>query len=948
MRSGSRVAPAALCLGAVVALLLSSASAAVTSQSTVAAAGGPRVIRGGPSSDVLHGGRGNDRIYAGRAGDFVSADAGSDRVHGGAGNDHIDGGAGNDRIAGGAGDDQIDGGRGTDRIAGGAGNDRLIDKEGATAVSPGSGTNDVDVADGHGNDRVTCVAGSVSHINADLADRIAPGCLGQGSTVDYSDEVTPETWMHDIAPNIQNRTLTDIVIPGSHDTGTYALTSDPITLIGKAQTADIWSQLEAGIREFDIRVGWTSDLDCYGPDLYHVRHGILTACGLTLSGILDPIAHWTYHGDTEQEIILINLTINTQGSGTFPTDACQEFVRSLGSALLTPNELQAAYGTTDPGQVTVGDLWSMPGHPRVIMDNNQCMDAGDPSAGQWADLNGAGPLGDAYYANQCYANPYTTKNVNMPGIATRVLAAAQRRSGYGGGEDNDPGNPVNLGPPKVGGLWKLFIQATPTAACFESLGDFDLPQQEQVLAALKQQWQTDPDIQAHLNIVSGDFVQASALYRDVVAMDETWPPAVDSVALLGPHELSGTIGQSDVGCCVAAASYRGTAARAAPVTFTVSPADGTNGPNWGGKDSVTVTANEFGQADTPLMSSGPHVGTWTVTASAPGASTEPSQTLVIKDSCGLDGVFRADPGNPATVQAGATLSGGFLVRSVQPIQGTGDVPIGGVPVTFDASGTGGTFNLPDGSHSATWSSTTSTVPSTFGDARSPAFTAGTSAGAVTIFVRSPTGVTCGTSLPLTVTPADRPPGPPAITTLGNGDGQVSVGFADSTPGTSPITSHQVSASDLSHPGSAAVTATGASSPIVVTGLVNGDTYVFAVTATSAAGTSDPSPPSGQLNVGVAPAIQRGPADGTVGRSYSSGFTVTGAPAPTVTQVSGDVPPGLTLNGDGTLTGAPTKAGTYSFTVQVVNPVGIANSTVSLTISPAAPKGPPPAARGRHA
>lgn len=35
--------------------------------------------------------------------------------------------------------------------------------------------------------------------------------------------VSPETWMHDLAPRLWSRKLSEIVIPGSHDTATYGL-----------------------------------------------------------------------------------------------------------------------------------------------------------------------------------------------------------------------------------------------------------------------------------------------------------------------------------------------------------------------------------------------------------------------------------------------------------------------------------------------------------------------------------------------------------------------------------------------------------------------------------------------------------------------------------------------------------------------------------------------------
>jgi len=176
------------------------------------------------------------------------------------------------------------------------------------------------------------------------------------------------------------------------------------------------------------------------------------------------------------------------------------------------------------------------------------------------------------------------------------------------------------------------------------------------------------------------------------------------------------------------------------------------------------------------------------------------------------------------------------------------------------------------------------------------------------------------------------PGAPTVTSLANGDGQVGVSFVDADPGTSPITSYEVTATDLSDPTAPPQTAKGPGSPITVKGLTNGDTYVFTVTATSADGTSPPSAPSGRLNVGVVPVIQSGPADGVVGQPYSSRFVITGAPSSTVAQLSGELPPGLTLSSDGALTGTPTTAGSYPFTVRADNHVGIADASVTVKIA----------------
>jgi predicted extracellular nuclease len=95
-------------------------------------------------------------------------------------------------------------------------------------------------------------------------------------------------------------------------------------------------------------------------------------------------------------------------------------------------------------------------------------------------------------------------------------------------------------------------------------------------------------------------------------------------------------------------------------------------------------------------------------------------------------------------------------------------------------------------------------------------------------------------------------------------------------------------------------------------------------------TSDHDPVLAGLNLGVAPTISGTPPAGAVGAPYSFAFTVTGNGT-----VSADsLPPGLTLNPNGTLTGTPTSAGDFSFTVKVTNPFGSASHATSISIAKA--------------
>jgi alpha-tubulin suppressor-like RCC1 family protein len=90
------------------------------------------------------------------------------------------------------------------------------------------------------------------------------------------------------------------------------------------------------------------------------------------------------------------------------------------------------------------------------------------------------------------------------------------------------------------------------------------------------------------------------------------------------------------------------------------------------------------------------------------------------------------------------------------------------------------------------------------------------------------------------------PGAPTITNAVGGNGQVVVSFnAPANDGGSTITSYTVTAS----PGGA--TASGASSPITVTGLTNGTGYTFTVTATNSSGTSSASSASSTVTPSIA-------------------------------------------------------------------------------------------------
>ena len=768
-----------LVVGPGAGFLLSSVSAAASQQKQAGVKGGRLVMRGGPGNEVLRGGPGNDVIYGGRGDDRIYGGPGNDVIYGGPGNDVIYGGRGNDRIYGGPGNDVIYGGAGKDAIYGGPGNDRIIAVGGATTVFPGSGTNSVDVADGQGNDRVVCAADSINHITADRGDRIAGNCLGKGSALSYGDSGLSGPWMHDLENQLWSRKLSDIVIPGSHDTGTYALPDDPISLIGKAQNEDITSQLDDGIRSFDIRVRWSEGAGtiaepCYSAD-YYARHGALTACSLTMSDIFNQIATWTNLPGNQQEIILVSLSIDNSGADNYADTLgpdCEAFGKALGSALLTPGQLEAAGYSADPGQVTLGQLWAMPGHPRVLVTDELCMDLAEGAAtGNWPEnpptWNPDPPFGSgagqSYYANQCYASPYTEYNwigtqvFTMPGIESQVEGAAETRAIQGGGDDFYPGDAEQPGLPMQGGLWTLFLQATPTWACAKSLADFDPAAQKQVLADLYRDYWNDPNLQANINILAGDFVHDSDLVIDAGAIDESYPEVPGAITAVGAQTVvqpSDSYNLPATDFAAGLTDYAGAAMPGAQVTYQVSPAPIHSGVGWGLKKreaTRTVTADAQGEVnpgdDLDLGESGP--GTWTVTVSAAGG-VKATWTVELKAPTGTHLKALTCPCSaPVSTTYFQTLPNGYEQASFAvEVDNPQGIPVPGIPVTFDA-GSAGVWV--DGNiFRKSVVETTSGLGAFDVNARAPQFLTGSQAGNFSISASAP-GADNTLSLPITLT-----------------------------------------------------------------------------------------------------------------------------------------------------------------------------------------------------
>jgi trimeric autotransporter adhesin len=192
------------------------------------------------------------------------------------------------------------------------------------------------------------------------------------------------------------------------------------------------------------------------------------------------------------------------------------------------------------------------------------------------------------------------------------------------------------------------------------------------------------------------------------------------------------------------------------------------------------------------------------------------------------------------------------------------------------------------------------------------------------------------------------PSPPASVTASPLDGEVALSWTAPWSGTFPLQGYGIQmSSDGGVTWSTAVANTGdTSTSRTITGLTNGTSYSFKVTALTVLGgaTSGASTPVAPVAPSTAPTFtaETRPTTGTVGTAYSSyTFTASGTTPIAFTKATGDLPPGLTLSTGGVLSGIPTTAGSYTFTVQAANGTTPNATTSSITIVISAAPTPTP-------
>ncbi|HLK77499.1 MAG TPA: putative Ig domain-containing protein [Streptosporangiaceae bacterium] len=359
---------------------------------------------------------------------------------------------------------------------------------------------------------------------------------------------------------------------------------------------------------------------------------------------------------------------------------------------------------------------------------------------------------------------------------------------------------------------------------------------------------------------------------------------------------------------------------AAPVVIAVTPV---NGPAGGGND-VTVTGTNLGGA-TAI-----EIGT-----TAEFAAGTPATVVVC--SSPAPGCFTVSSGISLDISAmPAHVAGSVTVKIVSlGISGSGSYTYNPGPALLFPAPPDGEVNVAysdqltvtGGTSPYTWSVSNGTLPPGLTLSASTGLLAGTPTTAgtysFTVKVTDHSGLSDTESVSMTIIAGPSlnfPAPPPGWTHTVYGDTLTESG------GTAPFTWSVSSGSlpagiSLSADGnlSGTPTATGTSSFTVQVTDANNQTATEATSITVSAGVSTTfaAPPGAVVNT-----------------AYTDTLTATGGTTPYTWSVNaGSLPPGITLTSAGVLTGTPTAAGSYTFSVNVVDANnGIATTSITLVVA----------------
>jgi len=423
----------------------------------------------------------------------------------------------------------------------------------------------------------------------------------------------------------------------------------------------------------------------------------------------------------------------------------------------------------------------------------------------------------------------------------------------------------------------------------------------------------------------------------------TWKPIPGSDGTTTSFTVDGLVNGTTYSIAIRADNDIGFGASsvvtATPYTIPGAPTI-TNAASGNGQITLTWTApsSDGGSAITSYQYSTDNGAAWT-TVPGSGASTT---------SYTITGLANGTAYN-CTVRAVNAAGNGPAATSVSVTPSTTPSAPTGLSLTAGAGQVTVSFSPPSSNGGSTISGYTVTVSpaasggSTFPAASSPIIITGLTSGTVYTFSVTATNIAgTGPAAMTSGSPFSAPSAPQNVAVTA-GDGQATVTFSPpSSNGGSPITDYTVTVTPAG--GGAQITEPGTASPITVTGLTNGTSYTFTVTATNNAGTSSASPAvsATPYALPLSPSVStvdlnnNGQATVSFSNSTSSAANPATSFTVTATPTNGGAP--ITATGTGSpLTVSGLVAGTsYSISVTATNGRGSTPSSNTIVVTAIGP------------
>lgn len=188
-------------------------------------------------------------------------------------------------------------------------------------------------------------------VNKFFLGAVVSTIFGNAFAVSYDQR--NDDWMLEMSAQLSGKKLSEIVIPGTHDSGTSGI-GGANGNVARTQKKTIGQQLDDGIRYFDLRVTENAHRDCADPSVWWIHHGERDSYRFT--DAINQVKVFLKNPGHEKELIIldiqdITLKYSDARAANVLLGYLQKELGGLDGYLLNKNSKN--YSLADP----VGKIW---------------------------------------------------------------------------------------------------------------------------------------------------------------------------------------------------------------------------------------------------------------------------------------------------------------------------------------------------------------------------------------------------------------------------------------------------------------------------------------------------------------------------------------------------------------------------------------------------------------